>query len=50
MTIDRIGDIIIYTAGENKRVRFVGTTRLYPKIVIAVDDEREVEEVDNGNS
>ncbi len=49
MKIDRIGDIIIYTAGENKKVRFVGTDRQYPKIVISVDDKREVEEVENGN-
>ena len=39
-------DRIIYrSTKKGKKVRFVGTDRLYPEIVVRLDDPRKVEEV-----
>ena len=46
----RLDDRIIYRADDGKKVKFKGTDRLYSEISVSLDDNREVEEVENGNS
>ena len=50
MTVVDLGDRIIYRADEDKKVKFVDSETLYSEICVKVNDTREVEEVENGNS
>ena len=50
MTPIVIGNRNIYRADEGKKVKFVGDDRLYSEISVPLNDDREVEEVENGNS
>lgn len=45
MQVIELEDRKIYRAKKGKKVRFVGTERKYSEISVALDDPREVEEV-----
>lgn len=41
----KLEDRIIYRPSKGKKVKFVGGNRLYPEIVVKLDDKRKIEEV-----
>lgn len=43
-------DRIIYRADEKNKIKFANDETLYSEICVKKGDEREVEEVENGNS
>ena len=49
MQIINLNDRIIYRASNGKKVKFVDDKRTYGEIAVDKDDEREIEEVGNGD-
>lgn len=49
MKIIRTDTRVMYIADNGKKVKFVGDKNLYSEISLAIENDREVEEVDDAN-